>query len=544
MRSRSRPRQLYLRLPIGWVALLVAAAFAEGQSGHSQPSQPSQPSSSQFVVTKSPVKDGVRATTDLPIEQHKRNTGGSDGLGLCVYTATWHAAIWQSVSELYGFRDWMKNYPGGSYPQKFEKTLNDYCREKGIPAPSYVQHTGGDADTLTLALKTGRMVCVTYCGVDGPGRYGTEVIGHMVNLVHLDAKCAAIIDNNFPGTWLWMSRTDFLARWRGVKSDGSAYMGVDRWGRRFPIGGGWAIVFLGPPPVPYPDQPSVQYRAGDDAGGDRDRDRDREPVLVGQGRNCPGGVCPLPLPLPQSPANSSGPQPLGTPPSDRHEWGQFDNGTWGWRFKREPAIEPAIVTAPAPANQLAAEDFPKHGVDAAKMNAEMTWKHNGETITKQVFEILALTDDSERWNLTIVGDAGFLRKVRDDVTALPTATRAKLHVQSYAPGDWPTSQFKVNQGVTLRRPAVNRVGGDVGELSVPDYSLTRLQDLLCAHDGPTPRPAPAPLPKPKEPAPVPVIPNVMPGPPQPPVYPDQPKTVIPMWLVLVVGVIVIVIIRK
>ncbi|MCE9564982.1 MAG: hypothetical protein K8U57_23350 [Planctomycetes bacterium] len=228
----------------------------------------------QFAVTREPMKDSVRATADLPASQHKRNSAGSDGFGLCVYTSAWHAAIWQSVSDLYGFRDWMTHRPGGSYPEKFESTLNAYCKERGIPCPGYVQHTGGDVEFLTLALKTGRMVCVTYCGVDGAGRYGNEVIGHMVNLVHLDDSGAAILDNNFPGTWLWMSRADFLARWRGVQVDGRPFLARDGRGRAMPIGGGWAIVFLAAPPPPYPDRP---------------------PVMFGQ-RHCPPEGCPLPTP--------------------------------------------------------------------------------------------------------------------------------------------------------------------------------------------------------------------------------------------------------
>jgi hypothetical protein len=249
----------------------------------------------QFTTTREPAQDHVRATVDLPVSQHKRNAAGSDGLGLCVYTSTWHAALWQSVSDLYGFRDWMTHKPGGSYPEKFEATLSAYCKERGISCPGYVQHTGGDVDFLSLALKTGRMVCVTYCGVDGPGRYGNAVIGHMVNLVHLDEERAAILDNNFPGTWLWMSRGDFLARWRGVQPDGRPFLARDGRGRALPIGGGWAIVLLNSPPPPYPT-PEVT----------------RGEIQVEQ---CVNGQCPLPTH--HSPLTTRH-QPGGV--ASEHEW--------------------------------------------------------------------------------------------------------------------------------------------------------------------------------------------------------------------------------
>jgi hypothetical protein len=65
-------------------------------------------------------------------------------------------------------------------------------------------------------------------------RYRMQTIAHMVNLVHLDQKWAAILDNNFPGTYEWMPREEFLKRWA------------------HPGGQGWAYVMLAPPPPPVP----------------------------------------------------------------------------------------------------------------------------------------------------------------------------------------------------------------------------------------------------------------------------------------------------
>ncbi|WP_439624051.1 hypothetical protein [Gemmata sp.] len=532
----------------------------------------------QFVVTKAPVKDGVRATADLPESQHKRNTGGNDrtplnprgepgkGSGLCVYTSLWHAAIWQAVAELYGFRDWMRNHEGGSYPDKFEKTLNAYCKERGIPIPNYVQHTGGDEDVLRLALKTGRMVCVTYCGVDGPGRYGSEVVGHMVNLVHLDDTLACVLDNNFPGTFLWMSRGDFLARWRGVKPDGSAFMASDG-RRRFPVGGGWAIVLLGPPPTPYPQRPAVQSSA---AGAG-----DFEPPVV-YGQNCKNGKCLL-----AAPDQATAPFAVPAATDGGGQWRANTNGReWGfWVNGRcvaaafadgrveacndrgvatgtpigPPAPLPFPVANPVPVvanvgSEPPAAEFPRNGVDAARMNAETSYRHNGERVTKEAFAAaLTLADDSDRWNLGVVGDPAFLAKVRDDVAKLPGALRLKLHVQNYAPDHWAAAQFGLSQGVTLRKPAAGRVGQDVGAVPLADYTPAALMDLLTASDGPAPKPAPAPAPKPKTPDPViepappaPKQPNEEPKPPAAP----QPGTVGNLLLLVIVAGVAYLIFRK
>jgi hypothetical protein len=465
-----------------------------------------------FTPTKEPLRGGARATADLPASQHKRNVGGSDGSGLCVYTSAWHAAIWQDSRDWFDFRAWMQKRPGGSYPDKFDATLKAYCAEKGIPLPGYVQHTGGDAEFVELALKTGRMVCVTYCGVDGPASYGSEVIGHMVNLVYLDRSQAAILDNNFPGRWLWMSRADFLARWRGLKPDGSAFLGRDGRGRAFPIGGGWAIVLLDSPPAPYPaERPVVTAHAGCICG-DECTCKPGEcpakcPVVYGQ--NCANGRCGIPAaptfvtpaiptaPLPPA-APAAGPQPVGTAPDADHEWRQFEDGGWGWRFKAAPAATPTPPKAGA---------RPVGGVDSERLTPRPSYSICGVPSTKaDVIEAFALADDSSRWHLAAVGDAALAAKVKADVTALPADVRAKLHVQCYAPTSWQAAQFGLAPGVTLRMPAVDRVGPEVGNVGSESYTPGALRALLGAKGGPlyvAPAPvAPAPKPVP-EPAPAP-----------------------------------------
>jgi hypothetical protein len=66
----------------------------------------------------------------------------------------------------------------------------------------YAMTVSGDETFLTWALRTRRgagVVCE-----DGE---------HCVALVYLDDQYAAILDNNSPGTYRWMSRQDFLADW-------------------------------------------------------------------------------------------------------------------------------------------------------------------------------------------------------------------------------------------------------------------------------------------------------------------------------------------
>lgn len=537
-----------------------------------------------FVVTKEPVKDGIRVTSDLPASQHHRNVGGSDGAGLCVYTSFWHSALWQSVSDVYGFRAYMERRPGGSWPDKFEKTLAAYCKEKGVPCPGYTMHTGGDIDFLKMALKTGRMVCITYCGVDGSGRYGGEVIGHMVNLVYLDDSQACILDNNFPGTFLWMSANDLICRWRGVQPDGRPFMARNG-ARSMPVGGGWAIVLLPAPPAPYPATPAIQFNdkkcgckeckcpddvcpnctiSNDVAGctcGEYCKCKDKCPqccpVIFGQ---CANGRCPLPQQspsrvMPFTPPNSGSNIPFypkpetgqWVPSGNGKEWGYWvngkrvaaafadgrcestdANGIATGKVINPPATLPNGIAPKLPADapkavqatEPPADQFPQGGVSSEKLTSDRRWYVNGQCVSKEeAHAALTLVDDSNRWNLSVVGDPGFQRTVKDDVARLHGDMMNKLHIQTYSPDAWQVSQFRLSPGITLRKPAVNRVGADVGVIPAGDYVPTKLGDLLSADGGPTPRPAPVPSPKPKEPE----VPKVDPIPVPTPMPPPQPQ---------------------
>lgn len=175
-----------------------------------------------------PQFDGRALSIDLPASEHLKNKVGSDGSGLCVFTSIDHAARWQNEADLIGFRDFMTKYPGGGYPQK----VDEYIKKKaGSGHVDYIQSTTGDEALLELALKTGRMVCITY---GYSPRYG-ELIYHMVNLVYLDDKWGVVLDNNFPDTYEWVPRAELLRRWK-IQD------------------GGWQVILLNPPAPPKPKE--------------------------------------------------------------------------------------------------------------------------------------------------------------------------------------------------------------------------------------------------------------------------------------------------
>jgi hypothetical protein len=191
--------------------------------------------------------DGTQAQVDYPKSQWQKNTGGSNGAGLCVFTSIEFAARWQHVPELEDFQAWMKSHPGGGYPSKVDAMIGQLCKQKGVQVPQYIQYQGRDLDVLRLALKTGRLPCITYDGHDGLHYRGG--ISHMTNVAHLDDKWAMVLDNNYPpDKSLWMSPQEFLQRWAGK-------------------GNGWAVFLLnpGPPPVPTGPKPAQTIEEGHDS---------------------------------------------------------------------------------------------------------------------------------------------------------------------------------------------------------------------------------------------------------------------------------------
>lgn len=186
------------------------------------------------VVRDVPIApDGTPAQCDFPRELHIRNTGGSDGSGLCVFASACMAAMWQNVEQCFGLFNWMKRHPGGGWPEKLDRMIEQYCREQNVPKPDYIQAQEDTLRTLQLACKTGRMVGVTYC-YSPSGRYGGSKISHMVNVIHCDEKYVCVLDNNFPGSFEWCTTAEFLA--------------CSRCGGR----NLWCVVFLNPGPPPSP----------------------------------------------------------------------------------------------------------------------------------------------------------------------------------------------------------------------------------------------------------------------------------------------------
>jgi hypothetical protein len=171
----------------------------------------------------------------LPGSFHLKNVGGSDGAGLCVFASASHAGVWQSEEAFRAIFQWMRKYPGGGYPEKFDRMLAKLCAEKGLPVPKYFHVEENDFELIKLASKNHVYLCVTYSR-SPTGRYGGSKIAHMVNMPHCSDKWIAIHDNNYPGenAYEWMSPETYFK---------TCMVGGEKM---------WAIVLLTTPPPPAP----------------------------------------------------------------------------------------------------------------------------------------------------------------------------------------------------------------------------------------------------------------------------------------------------
>jgi hypothetical protein len=161
---------------------------------------------------------------------------------------------------------------------------------------------------LELAIKTRRMVGVTYAGMDD--FYGGGSTTWLTSPTWTTAPRPSSTTTG-RANWVWMTRAEFLARWKAR-------------------GGGWAFVLLGSPPPPAPGEVKAGCGCKAHAPGTPWPDRDNCgsytcPANGGKGpcacavptyQQCPNGRCPLqPVARPNAPRPP--PAAAGAPKVDR-----------------------------------------------------------------------------------------------------------------------------------------------------------------------------------------------------------------------------------
>lgn len=160
-----------------------------------------------------PTAAGEQPTVNIPPPLRQRNWLGSQGEGSCVHASMISLFRWQGRPDL---ADWWRTHQGnGEWAEDLAAKLD----AKGV---RFAYVTNGDVRFLEWAIRTRRG-----CGVTVMGG------AHMVDLVHLDAQWACLLDNNSPNQYKWVPRATFIAEWKNSL--------------------GWAVtpVYSPAPPLPH-----------------------------------------------------------------------------------------------------------------------------------------------------------------------------------------------------------------------------------------------------------------------------------------------------
>ena len=141
-----------------------------------------------------PTVKKERPTVNLPLSLRQSNWRGRQGEGSCTWAAMISLLRWQGR---YNTADWVrKNYGDGEWPEDFAKKLD----QAGV---RYAYVINGDVKFLEWACRTRRGCGITIMGG-----------AHMVDLVYLDEKWAALLNNNSVDKYVWVPRETLIAEWK------------------------------------------------------------------------------------------------------------------------------------------------------------------------------------------------------------------------------------------------------------------------------------------------------------------------------------------
>lgn len=390
---------------------------------------------------------------DYPAKMASKNTAGTNRAGLCVFTSMNYSAHWQHEKLLENFQKQMEREPGGGWPEKVDQMVAKYA-----PGAQYLQYEGRDLDFLRAVLGTRRLPAVTYSGADGKFYHGR--VAHMVNLVHLSQKWAAIRDNNYVGEnqLLWMTPEEFSDRWTHFKQ-------------------GWAVVLLSPPPPPVPTL-------------------DAEPLPLPAPTPTPCPLCP-----PRAEKAFSWTCQEGNCDQRNLWWGNDFIGCWKVSQKNflpyiagSKHLQPPEAWLPEPSQ----EEVPDYGVRFDRLQMEERYNLNGRQVTRAEVDRQVgdkrVPNDANYLRVTVTGPKA--EQVVKDIqsSAALAAWRGQLVVQAYPEGGkhWHVSGLGFPEsGIVVQEPPLPDGRGRVLHQQLDYHGPEQLEQCLRNCD-PKYRPALAP----------------------------------------------------
>lgn len=219
------PTQPHMSRSIRVVAVVVMALGVWSPGAEAQ--DPSRYGERWSTDGRDP-ETGRQVAIRVPPEIRQKNTGGSDGAGLCVIASVTTAGRYQGVPGIDRLWEAAKQRPGGYYPEKLEALVGEI-----LPGEKFGSYVGKDTKVVENLVRSGYVVGTT---TNTGAIYGGQPIHHMVDTVHLDESAAAIIDNNKPEVEIWTDRSTYDERFVDGE-EGWAFV----WSRSPPSLGGGSI---------------------------------------------------------------------------------------------------------------------------------------------------------------------------------------------------------------------------------------------------------------------------------------------------------------
>ena len=203
-----------------FIPIIVAASLAA-------------PAIAQERTTRTPDLDGHAASAPIPPELHQRNTGGSDGAGLCVIASMVTAGRHMGIDGRFLERLWAnaRKAPGGYDLTKLETLIHRTAAECGIKPPGYFSYIGTNPAAAERLSQLGIPFGMTLTQAEY-----ASAMHHMVTDIDFEASgLSALVDNNLPGRYRWMA-------------------GKRRWVLAHDGGVVWLFAWMPPPkPITSPD---------------------------------------------------------------------------------------------------------------------------------------------------------------------------------------------------------------------------------------------------------------------------------------------------
>lgn len=144
---------------------------------------------------------------NIPPALRQQNWTEGRNNGSCVHASA--VTLWNWQGQYAWAEYWKSKYGGGDWDSRF----HDRCDAEGVTyADTYGEN---DVSFIEWACRTRRGCLI---GIDNASLYGGNGGGHVLCVVHIDAKCVGVLNNNGKYKIEYFDRKAFIKAWKAYGS--------------------------------------------------------------------------------------------------------------------------------------------------------------------------------------------------------------------------------------------------------------------------------------------------------------------------------------